>query len=283
MNRGNTLYASRVVDRIVNGWRGAPKVTVVESVKDLPVEVPGDVMGIFYRGDTWVVVDTQATSQIPQTLAHEALGHYAMREVLGQNWRSFMHAVQGGIRAGDWRLAYVRQSVRERYIDDSGACTLSSTYESDEIAAAVVELVFDGETGRMAIPQPLRMMARAGVGHVAREGLYINRPACMDELLGTLLAAEHRLRFGGPLWGLGYRLRRWYAPAMAKPWNPKSPPMSLRESDNLLKAESDRLKWWTDLKFGFDGIVLVACLVALPVLLIVMASGWVDWIGRLFK
>ncbi|MFZ2306856.1 MAG: hypothetical protein WAW73_17830 [Rhodoferax sp.] len=236
----NTAHASTIVDRIVSGWRGAPQVTIVESVSDLPVQGPSDVRGLFYRGGTWVVVDNQASIEVPRTLAHEVIGHHAMRDTLGGSWRSFMHAVQGGIRSGDWRLGYFQQDVRGRYTDGTGVCNLSPTQESDEIAAAVVELLFDGQSGRLAVNQPFRKIARAGLGHAAREGLYLDRPVCMDELLGTLLAAEHRLRFGGPLWGLGRRLRDWYAPRMPK-FNPKAPPMSLRESERLLKAENDRI------------------------------------------
>ena len=240
----HTLRAHQTVDRIASAWRGAPKITVVQAPSDLPVPAPSDARGMHYKRDTWVVSDTQPANQVGETLAHEAIGHFAMRDTLGGSWRPFMHAVQDGIRSGDWRLACFRQTVCETYVDDSGECNLSTVHVSDEISAAVVEARFDSDSGRLVIQQPMRKAAKAVAGHFAREGLYADVPASFDQLEGALLIAEHSLRHDGLPFGLVRRLNRWYAAAMTKPWNPKAPPMSLHESQNLLNAEKSRQSNW---------------------------------------
>lgn len=265
----HTLHATQTVARIVGGWRGAPPVAVVESPQDLPVPAPSDVRGLFHRGATWVVADTQPPAQIGATLAHEVLGHAAMRETLGASWRSFMHALQDGVRAGDQPMRGFRDSVARVYVDDKGECNLSSVQMGDEVTAAVVECRYNSATGRLDIVQPGRKVVMAAVGHVAREWLYLDRPASFDELEGALLAAEHRLRFGGAFYGLGYQLRRWYASRMPK-FNPKAAPMSLAESERLLRnAGGSERAWrnfWFFLKLEFPillgGLFFVGCLLA---------------------
>jgi len=257
----NTHHADNVVVSIVNGWRGATAVSVVSSVNELPVVAPGDTRGLYKGGETWIVANTQPTWQVAQTLAHEMLGHHSMRKTLGAGWRPFMHAIQAGLRSGDPQLQVARGMVRSAYVDDSGAFNLSAVSESDEIAALVAELGFDTAKGRLAIHRPIQKVAAATAGQFAREALFMDKPATFQDLEGALLTAEHTLRHGGPLWGLGYRWRRWYASAMSKPWDPNQPPMSMRESQNLLQAEKDRATWWSEMQFGWDSLVLLGSVI----------------------
>jgi hypothetical protein len=281
----HTLQVTQTVDRIVSGWRGAPPVSVVHATTDLPVPAPTDARGMFRKGEAWVVASTQPTSQVGETLAHEALGHHAMRITLGRSWSPFMHAMQDGMRDGDWRLQCFRDEVRSAYVDDAGDFNLSRVAESDEITAAIVESRFDSATGRMDIKRPWKKLALAAAGHFSREGLYADVPASFEQLEGTILFAEHRLRYGGAFFGLGYRIRHWYASAnMSKPWNPNDRPMSLRESESLLKAENDRLREKEDSKaswgiifYGLGGLILfIGGAVA-------MASGVIDFLRMLFR
>lgn len=262
----HSLHVSQVVEKIVGRWRGAPPVTVVSWPKDLPVRgAPSDVRGMYMSGETWVVANTQSTTRVGETLAHEALGHHAMRDMLGSGWRSFMYALNHGARSGDVKLAGMREYVKRVYVNDSGDCNLSAVQVGDEVAAAVVEYRFDGKTGRLEVEQPARKLATAAAGHFARETLYMDKPATFEELEGALLAAEHRLRFGSGFFGLGYWARRWYASAtMSKPWNPKAPPMSMQESESLLKAANDRSADWNEWKIiGLLLVVAVGALIAI--------------------
>lgn len=278
--------ASAVVDRIVSAWRGAPPVAVVAWPEDLPVNgAPGDTRGLYHRGAAWVVAKTQLyPDQAAETTAHEVIGHHAVREILGSAWRSFMHAIHDGANSGDVALNNFRSYVREVYVNDQGECNLSRAAVADEITAAITEARFDSASGRLAIDQPTRKLALAVAAHLKREALYLNSPATLDELEGALLIAEHRLRHGGMLFGVGYRLKRWYASAtMPRPWNPKAPPMSLAESERLLKAENSRIERIEDSKaswsfafYGVGGLVLLIFGIG------AMASGILDFLRSLF-
>lgn len=271
----HAIKASQIVQRLTSAWRGSPPVTVVRATTDLPISTPEDVRGMWLRGEAWIVANTQPLSKVAGTTAHEAIGHGAMRSTFGKHWRGFMHDIQSGLRGGDQRLQYFREHVRTVYVDDAGTCNLSPVSESDEITAALVEHRFNGESGRLSIGSPLRKIMRAAAGRFSREALYCDRPVDFEQLEGAILTAEHRLRHGGSFFGIGFRLRRWYAPGM-KPWNPNAPPMSIDESNRLLKAESDRLRWWRDLKFGFDGMVLIACLILFPLCVLLVIYGFLS-------
>lgn len=269
----NHARASQVIERIVGGWRGAPPVTLVAWPQDLPISgAPSDVRGLYMNGSTWIVANTQSPSKVAETLAHEALGHHTMYDMLGAKWASFMYALNSGARAGDTKLAGMRDRVRSIYVDDRGKCNLSALEVSNELAAAVVEYRFDGATGRLAVDRPARKLAQAAAGHLSREVLYIDRPATFDELEGTLLAAEHKLRFGGAFWGIAFHVKRLYAATMSKPWNPRTPPMSLSESESLLKAEKyrrDSLEEWKTIGMMAVGFLLFLVVVAGAISLVI--------------
>ena len=176
-----------------------------------------------------------------------------------------MYALNHGARSGDVKLAGMREYVKSVYVNESGDCNLSAAQLGDEVAAAVVEYRFDGNTGRLEVDKPARKLATAAACHFAREALFMDKPATFEELEGTLLAAEHRLRFGSGFFGLGYWTRRWYASAtMPKPWNPQDRPMSLGESEGLLKAARDRQNDWEEWKMM--GSIILCVLLLLVVL-----------------
>lgn len=270
--------AKLAVDHIVGNWLGAPPVEVVARVSDLPISAPADVRGFYRKGSAWIVADTHIFHSVGATVAHEILGHHGVRESLGTNWRPFMHSIQDGLRSGDKRLQLVRSEVRSNYVDDAGRFNLSSVAESDEIVACVAEYGFDPVAGRLIIQKPAHKLAIAAKGQFMRETMYMDHPATFEQLEGELVAAEHRLRHGGPVWGLGFKLRRWYASAMSKPWNPNDRPMSLHESNQLLSAEKDRRDNWEGLKtvgqFLLVGCGVVLILFVLGGLLFDLATRW---------
>lgn len=272
------LQAEAIVHRITSGWRGAPPVTVVSNTTDLPVAAPADARGM-WRGGQSFIVSTQPLDLVGDTLAHETLGHCGLRETLGRHWRGFMFGVQSGARAGDGRLRCFRDEVRGTYVDESGACNLSAVLEADEICAAVTESRFHAPSGRLRVQQPLRKLMLAAGGHISREILYRDRPVDFDQLLGTILIAEHRLRYGGAFFGLGRRLHGWYAPGMPK-FDPNAPPMSLRESEFLLKAEADRVTNREEMKVVW---MFVRLLIGIAALLVVSFFAFGDLLGFLFR
>ena len=222
------------VERITAGWRGALPVTVVPTAADLPYVRGLDVRGVFDGADVWIVADVHQNESVPNTLAHEMIGHHGLRLALGSAWSDFMSAVQGGVRAGDLHLGDIRSEVRRVY------GPLPACVESDEVCAGILERSINQNTGRFEPDYALYKRALAAFGHFKREGLYAVGPASYDEIEGTLLVAQHHVRFGGCFFGLGRIVRGWYAATMTKPWNPNRPPISLADSESMLQAERSR-------------------------------------------
>ncbi len=191
-----------------------------------------------------------------------------------------MHAIQDGLRSGDTRLSYARSLVRDAYKDESGAFNLSPVSESDEITALAAEIGYDAATSRMLIQQPMRKLAVAAFGQFAREGLYLNHPATFEQLEGMLLTAEHRLRHGGPFWGLGFRVKRWYASRMPspKPLDRYKRPMAMAESERLLRAENGRRydnARWVGFFLNLWFLVLIAGVWLLSALVLWKIASWI--------
>lgn len=257
-----TSLAIHTVNGLMSRWAGAPSITVVPTVRDLPAKnVPSDVRGMHRAGETWIVAEAhQRPSLVGYTVAHEALGHHAMRETFGKTWRSLMHAVADGASSGDMRLHGFRSYIRGTYVDANGNCNLSKQGLADEMTAAIVEQRFNDKSGRLEIDRPAVKLAMAAKGVFAREVLYLDSPATFHEVEGSILAAEHVLRHGSPFWGLAFQIKRLYAAAMSNPWDPKASPMSLADSERLLKAEKDRIQNIEELK-GIGHLIISFVLV----------------------
>ena len=123
-----------VIAPIVGKWRRAraPKVNVVQSVSELPIHekyrkylaerfaaegvAP---RGIYRRnaGDVWLVADGLATAQqVRETLAHEAVGHFSVEQMLGSDWGRVRDDVLR-LAKRDARVATVAAQVRRNYGD----------------------------------------------------------------------------------------------------------------------------------------------------------------------
>lgn len=270
MTQPNQFFAVEdAVRQVVARWAGAPPITVVKTAADLPFAASADARGAYLprSGAVYLVAENLPTEAlVGDTAAHELLGHRGPREMLGSNFASFMGAVRAGA-VDDWRLQEIRHQVRQTYGNQ-----LHPLLESDEIVAATVEHFFRPETGRLKVKNPVSKRLTAAKAHLGREMLYLDLPATLEQLLGTLLAVEHRLRHGGPLFGARLRLARWYARHMTKPWSPHDRPMSLDESETLLRAEEHRKRDRDELKFAAQGFGFLLLAVAW-----VVAMGAVVW------
>lgn len=261
--------AQHQAGKIAALWRGAPPIAVVATPADLPVPAPADARGVFVQGKVWVVASTQHPLDVARTLSHEVIAHHGLRKALGPAWRDFMGAVQGGVHAGDMDLQDLRLEVRSAY----RGMGLSRTAEADEMAAGVVERGINSRTGRFEPQRPMAKRVAAAMAHFKRESLYAEVPVSYDELEGALLAAEHHVRYGGRFFGLGRRLRGWYAARMPQKWDIHEPPMSLDESERLIAAEKNREGNWVASKLVLSVGGLLICLG-------MFAYGMLSWVFK---
>jgi len=204
----NKLAAMEVA-QIAAGWEYGPTVEVVPYVEDLPVAAPEDAVGLYYRKKVYLV-GAQPTENIARVLAHEAIGHAGSRMALGKNGcRRFMLALRtAAMKGGDVFLRKLRARVVAVYVDGKGKRYLSPSQEGDEILAALAEQTFDRRSGRILIHDPIRKQAEALVAQAVRQHLGLAVEVTCDQAEGMLIASEHTVRFGSPLWGAEYRARK---------------------------------------------------------------------------
>lgn len=249
------------VHRLTASWRAGPKVSVAPSTQALPFPAPDDARGLYWKGEVHLVAG-QPAQELAETLVHEAVGHYGLRAMLGAEWPHFLRHIQGGVRSGDEGLIYVQQHIRNTYLDAAGAYMLTPAQEADEIAAYVAENLVCCESGEIRPARPIAQAATALKGRALREAFLLERAVSRSELEGTLLLTAKQLE-GWP-W---HPMRRKVGLAwgtclsMVGMRNPYKPPMSLRESERLLKAEKDRLDRIEDWKFLGQGFLAIGGLI----------------------
>lgn len=201
----------------------------------------------------------QAPDSLAQTVAHEAIGHFGLRALLGDEWPHFMRHILDGVRAGDPGLLKIREHIRVAYVDDLGEYCLNPMQEADEIAAYVAEEILCMRTGEIRPARPWRQALQAVKGRFLREALHLERPVSRAELEGMLLLAVRRME-RGPCASVKERIGRLWAAccSMAAMFDPRKPPMSLEESQRLIEAADDwegqRVQWSNKL-----GVLFALC------------------------
>lgn len=203
--------ASIEISHLTAEWEYGPPVEVVSNIEDLPVKAPDDAVGLYYRKKVYIVA-AQPNKNIAKTLAHEALAHAGTRTALGgAGCRRFMLALRSAAMKGsDVLLRRLWTRVIAVYVDGRGRRYLSPAQEGNEILAALAEQSFDRRTGRILIHYPLRKQAEALAAQAVRQHLGIPVAVTGNQAEGMLIASEHTVRYGSPLWGAEYRARRIY-------------------------------------------------------------------------
>lgn len=215
VNMRHTL-AQIEVAQLAAEWEHGPLVEVVHSARDLPIAAPEDAVGLYYRRKVYVVA-SQPVENIARVLAHEALGHAGTRLALGkQGCRRFMLALRtAAMKGGNVFLRKLRARVVAAYIDPKGKQYLTPAQEGDEILAALAEQTFDRRTGRILIHDPIRKQAEALAAQAVREHLGVHIEVTCDQAEGMLIASEHTVRYGSPMWGAEYKAKRLYQTLLA--------------------------------------------------------------------
>lgn len=231
--------ATSIANWFTNRWSAGPKMTVAPTARHLPFPAPDDARGMHWRGEVHLVAN-QAPDSLAQTVAHEAIGHFGLRALLGKEWPHFMRHIQDGVRSSDPGLLKIRAHIRAAYVDDLGEYCLNPMQEADEIAAYVAEEILCMRTGEIRPARPWRQALQAVKGRFLREIMHLERPVSRAELEGMLLLAVRRME-RGPRASVKERIGRlWQACcSMAAMFDPRKPPMSLEESQRLIEAADD--------------------------------------------
>jgi hypothetical protein len=140
--KGMTKAAvDRAVDAIKSTWKNAPDIEVVQNISELPAEIQEDIArdkvnprGVYdpTTKKVFLVADNIPNdAQAAITLAHESLGHFGLRVVLGQNFKPMMNQIYEG-----------NKSVRERadaYMEEG----LDRETAVEEVLSEMAQEVYD--------------------------------------------------------------------------------------------------------------------------------------------
>jgi hypothetical protein len=131
----------RAVDAIKSTWKNAPDIEVVQNISELPAEIQEDIArdkvnprGVYdpTTKKVFLVADNIPNdAQAAITLAHESLGHFGLRVVLGQNFKPMMGQIYEG-----------NKNVRERadaYMEEG----LDKTTAVEEVLSEMAQEVYD--------------------------------------------------------------------------------------------------------------------------------------------
>ncbi|UBB15424.1 hypothetical protein [Comamonas odontotermitis] len=274
----NTRLASSLSHYFTARWHRGPKVHIAPTARDLPVPAPEDARGLYWRGDVHLVA-AQPMDSFAQALVHEAVGHHGLRQLMGSEWKHFMRHISDGIRAGEPGLQHIRRHIRRSYTDDAGRYMLTSRQEADEVAAYVAEEMVCYATGSIKPDRPLTQALQAVKGRVLREGLCLDRNVSRSELEGALFLAAKHLE-GWPWLPVRHRIRRFWGTCanMLGMVDKYKPPMSMAESERLLRNEAQRIKDKEERAFLFNGIFGILCLIGLVVCAVLVLLGF----GKIF-
>lgn len=200
----SSQQAQAHVDALTKTWANAPKIVVVKSTTDLPIEAPTDARGLYFRKTVYVVADNNANArEVAETLSHEAIAHHGLREMLGRDdWLRLMGNIQLALASGNKPLNAIRAEVRKAYVDENGVYNLNKNQESDEITARAVESAIDPETGEFRPGFGFMKSVYAKLAQFLRD-IGINVKFTNLELQGLLVSSLEGLQAGSLTNGVG--------------------------------------------------------------------------------
>lgn len=214
-------WVTKIVEKVTSRWQRGPKVEVVASPWHLPIAEPAaDYRGMYTprSGQVHIVASQPAWTILP-TLAHEAIAHHGLRQLLRNRWGRFMEGVHATVESGkDRDIRKVAKRVKKVYTDRRGRCALPPLTLADEVAAAVAGNAADPWSGEMR----LRHRARERWANLRRK-LHTAKPGQlklgMRDLVTALRASAQRMtdkckRVGSAVWSKArgrspLRLPKW--------------------------------------------------------------------------
>lgn len=197
----------KAVDQLTSRWKSGPAIKVVATPAELPIRAPRDARGLIHNGTAYVVAGNHLNRDgIARTLGHEAIGHYSLWRMLGEDGRrGFERNLQAALKFGNKPLGKIRDKVRAAYVDDTGKFNLSAAEEANEIAAFAVEAAIDPATGEFNPGFGFMKQVWAKVAEFLRS-LGITVKFTNAELQGMLMSSMRGLEAGHKLDGGGQTL-----------------------------------------------------------------------------
>ncbi|MCY4060189.1 MAG: hypothetical protein OXG44_19575, partial [Gammaproteobacteria bacterium] len=183
---------NEAVQRIVKDWAAPPNTVIVDSLNDLPPELRDELTledgftadGLFDAGTGTVYLvagNLYDAAHVERVYAHEAIGHYAMRELLGEQHGRVLYDVLK-LAERDAAVGAIRDKVRAEYGD------ISADQLAEETLAHMAE---------QGIRRPPLMRAAAALRRFLRR-LGFDMPFTRADVEAMLSRAARLVREGAP-------------------------------------------------------------------------------------
>lgn len=115
--------ARTVIDGLMNDWKGAPKVTVADSISEFPKPLreairqagaESDMRAVFWNDQVYVLAPRISNEQaLQEVILHEVVGHYGLRKMLGDDLKPLLNQVYMRFASTD----RAKQIIRDYYPD----------------------------------------------------------------------------------------------------------------------------------------------------------------------
>jgi hypothetical protein len=187
--------AEGIIAPVLERWPNRPQVRVVQSGRDLPASIraaaPGVPEGVWDGNTVWLVADMLPTrADVERVLAHEAVGHAGLEQILGDDYLPIMRTIALLRRSKDPKAKALFAKLRERYAGLYGpdGKVLDLDGEAREFMAVLAEArPTEGGLGKL-----WRRIQEAVTRFLRALGLRYN--PTMADLQVLLSMAEARLR-----------------------------------------------------------------------------------------
>ncbi|MCY1165191.1 hypothetical protein D9M73_50910 [compost metagenome] len=194
----------KITNEITASWEGGPPIIVVDKASDLPGTVDRRARGLYDGKAVYIVASNNVNADmVARTVAHEAVAHHGLRQVLGKDgFDQLMRDIRRAIKHGNKPLTALQEYVKRAYKDQN----LTADEIADEVAARAVEQGVDPATGEFKpgfafLKKVYAQIARFLRGVLGRHGRKI--PFTVSELHGILQMALESLQAGPLLDGGG--------------------------------------------------------------------------------
>jgi len=234
----NLEKVQAIVDRIKANWKGAPNIRVVESVEDLPnnlqdfINAHPNTPGLFdpRTKQIYIIADNLATeSGVAYTVTHEAVGHYGLREVLGDRYDAVMNA------------AYMNPSIKaaaDAYMKANPEVSKQEAVE--EVIAERAETAYDTDSAIRNIVDRISNAIRAFIRKISGGKIYSDISDA--EIRGIISASRNLIETGRGASASGVSVEG-AAPALRSPARATRivPQLKPATPEDVIKANLDRL------------------------------------------
>lgn len=194
-NRMNRARVEPVVDELLKGWKGKPKIHVVNRIYELPQKLQEEIRaagaeldfrGVLWKNEVYILAPRlENRAQLEEVVLHEVVGHYGLRGIMGREMVPLLTQVYKDLgnseKANELKQTYFNGQFNDRSLKHRLTV-------AEELIAHLAET---GEHRHQTLLRKIVDAVRKGLRRLGFE-MKITR----TDLLNLLAASEQAVRSG---------------------------------------------------------------------------------------